>query len=68
MENIFLNLMVDRQDTLKSHTLTQKQSIFEESEEKEEAKAVFKEISVTANIYQTPDSGNTMNPTKIKTK
>ena len=68
MENIFLNLMVDRQDTLKSHTLTQKQSIFEESEEKEEAKAVFKEISVTANIYQTPDSGNTMTPTKIKTK
>lgn len=36
------------------------QPIFEKDEEKEEAKAVFEEISRTADIHQTPDSRNTI--------
>lgn len=37
-------------------------------EKKKEAKALFEDIFKTTKIRQTPDSRNTMNPTKISTK
>ena len=44
------------------------QSIFQKSEEKEEAKTELKEISKTAEIHQTSDSRSTRKPTKITTE
>lgn len=52
--------MHSRQDTLKRSDI----NAIKKGEEKEEAKVVFVELSKTAEISQTSNSRNTMNPTK----
>lgn len=52
--------MHSRQDTLKRSDI----DAIKKGEEKEEVKVVFVELSKTAEINQTSNSRNTMNPTK----